>query len=246
MSPTAVASLLNDVHADQIFRRGWLHADPHPGNLLVQAVPGAGPRLVLLDHGLTVPLKPELVAALAEMVAALLAGDFARLNRALTQAGVRLDDELDVTTLLGVVGVLLGGQQDDASTGGRTDGRSPAQPASAIFPRIDPRRARSRTAGRRDQAARFPISIRCKPSRAMWEPGRLTKPERLTLRTQRRGPPLGAGVPHWGLGSPTGGTQRREARRTNRRGRGEDAEDAERTRREDGWRRAGVASGPVR
>jgi hypothetical protein len=60
------------------------------------------------------------------------------------------------------------------------------------------------------------------------------------------GPPLGAGVPHWGLGSPTGATQRREARRTNRRGRGEDAEDAERTRREDGWRRAGVASGPVR
>jgi hypothetical protein len=29
--------------------------------------------------------------------------------------------------------------------------------------------------------------------------------ERFTMRKQRRGPPLGAGVPHWGLGSPTGG-----------------------------------------
>jgi hypothetical protein len=25
------------------------------------------------------------------------------------------------------------------------------------------------------------------------------------MRKRRRGPPLGAGVPHWGLGSPTGG-----------------------------------------
>ena len=118
ISPAAVARLLNDVYAEQIFRRAWLHADPHPGNLVVQAAPGGRPRLVLLDHGLTVPLKPELVAAMAEMVAALLDGDFARLNRALARAGVRLDDQLDVTTLLGVVGVLMGGQQDDASAAG--------------------------------------------------------------------------------------------------------------------------------
>jgi len=110
--PTAVARLLNDVYAEQIFRLGWLHADPHPGNLLVQAVPGAGPRLVLLDHGLTVPLKPELTDALQEMVTALLSSDFARLNRALETAGVRLDADLDITSLLQLVGVLIGGTAD--------------------------------------------------------------------------------------------------------------------------------------
>jgi ubiquinone biosynthesis protein len=65
ISPTEVARLLNDVYAEQIFRLGWLHADPHPGNLSVQSAAGKGPRLVLLDHGLTVPLKPQPVAALA-------------------------------------------------------------------------------------------------------------------------------------------------------------------------------------
>jgi predicted unusual protein kinase regulating ubiquinone biosynthesis (AarF/ABC1/UbiB family) len=108
--PAALASLLNDVYAEQIFHLGRLHADPHPGNLLVQAVPGSGQRLVLLDHGLTVPLKPEVVAALREMVTALLDGDFARLNRALGKAGVRMDEDLDVATLLQLVGVLLGGK----------------------------------------------------------------------------------------------------------------------------------------
>jgi predicted unusual protein kinase regulating ubiquinone biosynthesis (AarF/ABC1/UbiB family) len=111
VSPTAVARLLNDVYAEQIFRHGWLHADPHPGNLLVQPGSGTGPRLVLLDHGLTVPLQPDLVEALAQMVSALLNGDFVQLNRALASAGVRLDGDLDVTTLLGLVGVLMGGGQ---------------------------------------------------------------------------------------------------------------------------------------
>jgi predicted unusual protein kinase regulating ubiquinone biosynthesis (AarF/ABC1/UbiB family) len=114
VSPTVVARLLNDVYAEQIFRLGWLHADPHPGNLLVQARSGMGPRLILLDHGLTVPLKPDLIEALAQMVTALLDGDFDQLNRALGKAGMRLDGDLDVTTLLGLVGVLMGGGHDGA------------------------------------------------------------------------------------------------------------------------------------
>ena len=115
IDPSTLAHLINDVYAEQIFRLGWLHADPHPGNLLAQARPGAGPRLVLLDHGLTVSLDPTLVAAISEMVSALLQGDFERLTRALRSAGVRLDERLDVTTLLQLVGVLLGADQEGAS-----------------------------------------------------------------------------------------------------------------------------------
>lgn len=117
IAPKKVAHLLNDVYAEQIFRLGWLHADPHPGNLLVQPGPGLEPRLVLLDHGLTVPLKPELVEALGEMVTALLHGDFTQLRRALDKAGMHLDASHDVTTLMQLVGVLMGGDQDAAATG---------------------------------------------------------------------------------------------------------------------------------
>lgn len=116
ISPHEVAQLLNDVFAEQVFRLGILHADPHPGNLFVQP----GPKLVLLDHGLTVHLKPTLVHALGEMAQALSLADFERLTKALAEAGLQLDKEVDVTTLLQLVGVLLSGEQSvaDVDTAG--------------------------------------------------------------------------------------------------------------------------------
>src|SRR6266571_2996810 len=107
ISPHEVARLLNDLYADQMLHLGILHADPHPGNLRVQP----GPRLVLLDHGLTVPLAPSLVASLKKMVQALTSGDFDGLTRALTEAGLKFDEEVDFTSLLQLVGVLLGNDQ---------------------------------------------------------------------------------------------------------------------------------------
>jgi ubiquinone biosynthesis protein len=104
ISPHEVARLLNDLYADQMLHLGILHADPHPGNLRVQP----GPRLVLLDHGLTVPLAPSLVDALRKMVQALTGGDFDGLTRALTEAGLKFDEEVDFTSLLQLMGVLLG------------------------------------------------------------------------------------------------------------------------------------------
>lgn len=83
---------------------GLLHADPHPGNLFVQP----GPRIVLLDHGLTMRLQPTLVHALGEMVRAIVAGDFEALTTALAKAGLQLGDNVDVATLLQIAGVLLG------------------------------------------------------------------------------------------------------------------------------------------
>ena len=107
ISPHEVAQLLNDLYAEQILRLGILHADPHPGNLRVQP----GPRLVLLDHGLTVPLKPELVASLRKMVQSLTSGDFDGLAQALSDAGLKLEGDVDIIALLNLVGVLLGNNQ---------------------------------------------------------------------------------------------------------------------------------------
>jgi len=117
ISPHEVARLLNDLYADQMLHLGILHADPHPGNLLVQP----GPRLVLLDHGLTVPLAPSLVDALRKMVQSLTSGDFDGVTRALAEAGLQLDGQVDITSLLQLVGVLLGNGQTsetDETAGG--------------------------------------------------------------------------------------------------------------------------------
>jgi predicted unusual protein kinase regulating ubiquinone biosynthesis (AarF/ABC1/UbiB family) len=111
ISPHEVARLLNDLYADQMLHLGILHADPHPGNLFVQP----GPRLVLLDHGLTVPLAPSLVDSLRKLVQALTSGDFDGVSGALAEAGLRLDGEVDITTLLNLVGVLLGNDQPGES-----------------------------------------------------------------------------------------------------------------------------------
>ncbi len=110
ISPHDVARLLNYLYADQMLHLGILHADPHPGNLLVQP----GPRVVLLDHGLTVPLAPSLVTSLNKLVQALTHGDFAGVYEALNEAGLRLDGEVDITTLLGLAGVVFGHGPDDA------------------------------------------------------------------------------------------------------------------------------------
>jgi predicted unusual protein kinase regulating ubiquinone biosynthesis (AarF/ABC1/UbiB family) len=109
IDPAAVARALNDVYAEQILQLGYLHGDPHPGNLLVQP----GPRLVLLDHGLTVRLQPYLVDALRRMVHALSNGDFAALTAALHDVGLSPDADLDLTSLLHITGVLLGLEQVD-------------------------------------------------------------------------------------------------------------------------------------
>jgi predicted unusual protein kinase regulating ubiquinone biosynthesis (AarF/ABC1/UbiB family) len=120
LDPHRVAEVLVDVYAEQLFERGVFHADPHPGNLLVQPGP-EGPVLVLLDHGLTVTVQSELIAAMKEAIEALSEGDFDALTGALKKAGLDLDPELDLDTLLGLVGILLGGDQGEATGGEGTD-----------------------------------------------------------------------------------------------------------------------------
>jgi len=51
----AVAQKLMEVFCEQVLRDGFFHADPHPGNVMVQP----GPRLVLLDFGLAKDFPPR-------------------------------------------------------------------------------------------------------------------------------------------------------------------------------------------
>jgi hypothetical protein len=48
--------MLGKLYSEMIFIRGFIHSDPHPGNVLVRRAEGArgGEEIVLLDHGLYV------------------------------------------------------------------------------------------------------------------------------------------------------------------------------------------------
>lgn len=52
INPIKVAKALVEVFAEMIFIHGFLHGDPHPGNILVSPEGRNGFSLVLLDHGI--------------------------------------------------------------------------------------------------------------------------------------------------------------------------------------------------
>jgi predicted unusual protein kinase regulating ubiquinone biosynthesis (AarF/ABC1/UbiB family) len=120
INPREVARLLNDVYAEQMLQLGRLHADPHPGNLLVQP----GPRLVLLDHGLTFELSPKLVSALRSMLHSLVDLDLAALGSSLKEAGFPVTDQTDTVPLLQFAGVLFGGASSVVGDVGRQLGQA--------------------------------------------------------------------------------------------------------------------------
>ena len=43
---------LGRMYSEMIFLRGFIHCDPHPGNVLVRKRPKGGAEIIMLDHGL--------------------------------------------------------------------------------------------------------------------------------------------------------------------------------------------------
>ncbi|XP_016902723.2 uncharacterized protein LOC103500138 isoform X1 [Cucumis melo] len=59
IDPSKVAKALVEVFAEMVFVHGFLHGDPHPGNILVSLDNLNGFTLVLLDHGIYKQLDEE-------------------------------------------------------------------------------------------------------------------------------------------------------------------------------------------
>jgi predicted unusual protein kinase regulating ubiquinone biosynthesis (AarF/ABC1/UbiB family) len=85
-----VAQRLFKTYLTQIFRRGFFHADPHPGNLFVEPLGSQGWRLVFVDFGMVGRLNAQAMQGLRELAVAVGARDADRLLRAYQTLGMIL------------------------------------------------------------------------------------------------------------------------------------------------------------
>ncbi|KAG1947437.1 uncharacterized aarF domain-containing protein kinase 5 isoform X2 [Pimephales promelas] len=75
--------------AEQIFYTGFIHADPHPGNVLVRRGPDKKAELVLLDHGLYENLSKSDRTALCQLWRSIILRDEAGMKTYANQLGVK-------------------------------------------------------------------------------------------------------------------------------------------------------------
>lgn len=91
VDPDRVAEILVSAYCEQILSRGFFHADPHPGNLLVQPGP-SGPCVVFLDFGLAKELPEGFRAGVVAFAAALLRGEPEAMAAAMARLGFETRD----------------------------------------------------------------------------------------------------------------------------------------------------------
>jgi ubiquinone biosynthesis protein len=99
----AVAQKLIEMFTQQILRDGFFHADPHPGNILVQP----GPRIVLLDFGLAKDFPPAFRDAFVRLTFAILSSNRDATVNAFRDLGFRTRDGSSETLLM-LADVFLG------------------------------------------------------------------------------------------------------------------------------------------
>src|SRR5271168_4969393 len=99
-----VSQKLVEIFCDQVLRDGFFHADPHPGNILIQP----GPRIVLLDFGLAKDFPPAFRDGIVRLTFSILTNDKDAMVRAFTELGFRTRDGSS-DTLVSLSEAFLGG-----------------------------------------------------------------------------------------------------------------------------------------
>lgn len=97
IDPQAVAQIVTEAYCEQILVKGFFHADPHPGNLLVLP----GPTVVFIDFGLSKELPEAFRLNYARLTVAILSQDDAAMVEAFRALGfkTRSDDPQSLVAL---------------------------------------------------------------------------------------------------------------------------------------------------
>ncbi|EIW77794.1 ABC1-domain-containing protein [Coniophora puteana RWD-64-598 SS2] len=98
----AVMQSMVELFSAQMFSWGWVHCDPHPGNIIIRPHPErpGKPQLVLLDHGLYVRVQEPFRRQYATLWRGLLAADFKAIEGVITQWGFGAPDLFASATLM--------------------------------------------------------------------------------------------------------------------------------------------------
>ncbi|VDO92947.1 unnamed protein product [Soboliphyme baturini] len=80
ISAPEVCKRLGQIYSEMIFVHGYVHCDPHPGNMLVFKHPQRGAEIVLLDHGLYTVLDENFRMQYANLWLGLLSRDLERIQ----------------------------------------------------------------------------------------------------------------------------------------------------------------------
>ncbi len=87
LDPMAVAKKLVEAFYKQVFLDRFFHADPHPGNFLVQKGPEGQPRIVVLDFGAASDARENLIDGMLDVLAGLVGRDDARVLKGIETMG---------------------------------------------------------------------------------------------------------------------------------------------------------------
>lgn len=80
---------LINAFAEQIFHTGFVHADPHPGNVLIRPSKRGDAEIVILDHGLYQFLPTSVRQPLCRLWKAIVVGDHKNMQKNSAELGVR-------------------------------------------------------------------------------------------------------------------------------------------------------------
>ena len=83
----AAARACVEAYCEQIFVDGLYHADPHPGNLLIQSKPGAPPSVVFLDFGAIGTVSENMRRGMMSFLQGAITRDTARIVSAMKEMG---------------------------------------------------------------------------------------------------------------------------------------------------------------
>lgn len=100
LSVKDVMTTMVDLFSAQMFLWGYVHCDPHPGNIFIRRKPSGEPELVLIDHGLYIHMEPGFRHQYARFWKALLTFDNRTLAEIVKGWGVNNPDFFASATLM--------------------------------------------------------------------------------------------------------------------------------------------------
>lgn len=100
VSLKTVMTTMIDLFSAQMFLWGWVHCDPHPGNIFIRRMPNGQPELVLIDHGLYIHMDPKFRHEYALFWKSLMTFDNKTIAKIVTGWGINSPDLFASATLM--------------------------------------------------------------------------------------------------------------------------------------------------